>query len=336
MEATAGGNKLHVESQDGKGYVLVKALRGGGLGDALRAVILALLYADRTGRRVVVDWSDGSFGLEGEEVFSKLFRLEGPHGQISLTHLQEQCSVIPEIWRGQLSRSMHSLWLERGITGWNREFARQTFSFDQARDHRETVCVMWDFDNLSNYKQLEIQKATGNYLFLAPDLQSKCQAFISSEFRMPMLGVHIRAANEQKAATKYASKKVIRDTVQMLLNATAFGGIFLSTDHLPTQQWFLRDFPGTVVRQKPFPKDGSPLHLTDFGQARLEQSQDAIIDMWLLSSCQAIVHPGSSSFSLCSSYISNLPDESLIALSSRRSPRQKLADTLLAILRPRS
>jgi hypothetical protein len=332
MGAKAGGNQLHVEARYSEGYVLVKAFRGGGLGDALRAVILALLYADRTDRRVVVDWRDGSFGLEGDEVFGKLFQLERPHGQTSLTHLQEQCSVVPEIWRGQLALSMRSLWLAHGITGWNREFARQTFSFDQQRDHKETVCVMWDFDNLANYKNSEIQQIVRKYLSLAPDLQKECQAFISSKFHQPMLGVHIRAANEPKAASKFSSKKIIRNTVQKLLNTRRFTGIFLSTDHLPTQQWFLRDFPGTVVRNKPFPKDGSPLHLTDFGQARLEQSQDAIIDMWLLSSCQAIVHPGNSSFSLCSSYFSNLTDEALIALSSRRSLGQKIANTLTAIL----
>lgn len=336
MAAQAGGDQLHVISQHGERYVLVKAFRGGGLGDALRAVILALLYAEQTDRRVVVDWSDGSFDLEGEEAFSKLFRLNEPHGQVSLAHLQEECSVIPEIWRGKLSRSMRSLWLEHRITGWNRGFARQTFSFDQQRDHQETVCVMWDFDSLSNYKQSEIQQVVRKFFCLAPALQQKCQDFVSSKFQQSMLGVHIRAANEAKAASKFSSKSSIQKTVEALLDSSALEGIFLSTDHLPTQEWFLSVFPGTVVRNKPFPKDGSALHLTDFGQARLEQTQDALIDMCLLSSCQAIVHPGCSSFSLCATYLSNLPEESLFALSSRKSIGQKIANIVWAMLRPKN
>lgn len=314
-------------------YVLVKSLRGGGLGDSLRAVILALLYAERTRRRVVIDWSDGSFGPEGEDVFSKLFWLDEPHVHISLSCLHETCSVVPKIWKGQLGRSMRSLWLEHRITGWNREFARQTFSFDQKCDHPEKVCVMWDFDNLSGYKLSEIQLIVRKYLRLAPDLEQKCQEFVASNFRPSMLGVHIRAANEANAASKHTSKSVIRKTIERLLDTSVFEGIFLSTDHLPTEEWFLSAFPDSVIRSKPFPDDGSPLHLTDFGQPRLEQSQDALIDMALLAKCQAMVHPGNSSFSLCSSYLSDLPRESLIAFHSLTSPRQKVARLFTAMLR---
>jgi hypothetical protein len=333
MAAQAGGEQLHVTSQHGERYVLVKAFRGGGLGDALRAVIRALLYADRTGRKVIVDWSDGSFGLEGEEAFSKLFKLEEPHGQVSLSDLQEECSVFPQIWRGQLDRSMRSLWIEHGISGWNRELARQTFSFNQNLNHQETVCVMWDFDNLSSYKPSEIQQAAHKYLRLSPVLQQKQQDFVNKRFHQTMLGVHIRAANEAKAASKFSNKSDIQKKVKELLRTMAFDGIFLCTDHFPTQEWFLSIFPSTVIRNKPFPKDGSPLHLSDFGQTRLEQLQDALIEMSLLSSCQAIIHPGCSSFSLCASYLSNLPDESLIALRSRNSLRQKIANTLTVMLR---
>ena len=69
---------MNLISSESKRFVLVKAFRGAGLGDALRAVILALIYAERNNRYVVVDWSDGTFGDEGEEVFTKLFKLKSP------------------------------------------------------------------------------------------------------------------------------------------------------------------------------------------------------------------------------------------------------------------
>jgi hypothetical protein len=227
---------------------------------------------------------------------------------------------------------MRSLWLEHGITGWDRNFARQTFSFDQYQNHRETVCVMWDFDNLTNYKQSEIQQIARRYLRPSPDIKQQQESFVSNSFCRTMLGVHIRAANEIQIAQKASSKPVIQGTVQKLLDTRAFEGIFLSTDHLPTQQWFQKAFPGTVIREKPFPDDGSPLHLTDFGQPRYEQTQDALVDMMLLASCQAIVHPGSSSFSLCATYFSNLSDKSLIALQSKRSIGKKITNTLSSLI----
>ena len=309
-------------------YVLVKAFRGAGLGDALRAVILALLYAERNGRQVVVDWSDGTFGAEGDEVFCKLFRLKEPHCRSRLIHFHDNCSVIPPVWIGKLSSSMRSLWLEQGITGWDREFARKMFSFDQSLDHQDSVCVMWDFDNLSSYKCSEIQKIVSKYLVLSDDVMQKCQDFVSNRFSETMLGIHIRAANEPKAASRFSSKYIIQKTVEQLLNTNEYKGIFLSTDHFPTQEWFLRVFPGSVVRDKPFPEDGAPLHLSQFGQERLDQSQDALIDMALLSSCQAIVHPGCSSFSLCATYLSSLPSDSLISLSSKKPFIQRLAGKL--------
>jgi len=109
--------------------------------------------------------------------------------------------------------------------------------------------------------------------------------------------------------------------------------VFLSTDHLPTQHWFLKVFPGTVVRQKPFSDDESPLHLTDFGQPRLEQTRDALMDMVLLSSCHAIIHPGNSSFSLCAIYLSDLPATSLIAMQRTRSRAQRILTGLTRLIR---
>ncbi|MEO1002600.1 MAG: nodulation protein NodZ [Cyanobacteria bacterium J06638_7] len=307
-------------------YVLVKAFRGGGLGDAIRAVILAVLYAQRTGRQVVVDWSDGSFGPAGENVFYRLFQLKGPDAESSLIHLKDERSVIPEIWRGNLSRSMRSLWLEHGITGWNRDFARRMFSFDQQRDHQETVCVMWDFDALSSYAVPDLQSTVRTALRLQNSIARLRDAFLKEHFSDAMLGVHLRAAHERQVQKAITGRRTIRCTVDQLMETGRYRGIFLATDHAATQEWFLQQYPQTVVRPKPFSGDGSPLHLAEFGQPRLEQTVDALLDMLLLASCQGLLFPGHSSFSLCAAYFSGLADADLIRLPLRPSlPRRLLS-----------
>lgn len=305
-------------------YVLVKAFEGGGLGDALRAVILALVYAERTGRQVVVDWSDGSFGHKGENSFEKLFQLVGPRAEASLIRWEAETSVIPMIWRGNLSRSMRSLWLENGITGWDRDFARRRFSFDQERDYQEKVCVMWDFDALDNYPLPEIQRTVGLNLRPQQPIAELIEAFRKDHFSAAMLGIHIRAAEEREVQISIPSRRAIRAAVDQLLDSGQYGGMFLATDHGPTQEWFLKVYPETVVRSKPFSPDGAPLHLTEFGQPRLEQTRDALVDMLLLASCQGLLLTGHSSFSLCSAYFSGLDDAALIRLRSPTSLTSRL------------
>jgi len=294
-------------SADRGGYVLVKSFRGAGLGDALRAVILALLYAEKNDRKVLVDWHDGTFGPEGDNVFQLLFRLEGQHAQAEFSAVQNSTSVLPPRWDGSLQRTMLSLWIEDRMRGWDRQEARDIYSFDQKQPHDAQVCVMWDFDALASYSLSDIQAGVRKCLRLQPEIELRRTAFTAEHFGSAMLGVHIRAANEQVVTKSSPSKSAILAAVRRKLNTGLYDGVFLSTDHLPTQHWFLKVFPGTVVRQKPFSDDESPLHLTDFGQPRLEQTRDALMDMVLLSSCHAIIHPGNSSFSLCAIYLSDLP-----------------------------
>lgn len=312
------------------GCVLVKS-SGAGLGDSLRAVILALLYAGRTDRRVIIDWRDGRFGEEGENTFPHFFELLDGLPSSRPEDWYGCPSVTPEIWRGNLHKTMVQMWGELRIAVWDREVARQKLSFNRQHLASETVCVMWDFDEIADYNLSQIQTCTKRYLRPTQAIREQCTDFCQQHFKPSMLGVHIRAAKEEAVQKMLASPETIRKKVDRILDIHGCSGIFLATDHAPTQDWFLRVYPDTVIRHKPFSPDESPLHLTDFGQPRSEQTRDALLDMLLLSSCQALLYPISSSFSICASYLSPLPQNSLYTLAPSQPVAQRLRKKILSM-----
>jgi hypothetical protein len=46
-------------------YLLVKSSVGSGLGDRIRAVLSAILYAQQSDRRIKIMWDDGLYGPDG-------------------------------------------------------------------------------------------------------------------------------------------------------------------------------------------------------------------------------------------------------------------------------
>ena len=45
-----------------KKYLIVKGSSGAGLGDKIRGLVVAILYAKLTNRIIYVDWNDSSYG----------------------------------------------------------------------------------------------------------------------------------------------------------------------------------------------------------------------------------------------------------------------------------
>ena len=109
-----------------------------------------------------------------------------------------------------------------------------------SREISGSVCVMWDFDHLSSLNYQRFRELSASILFYQIIL-CRVSDFVSNRFSETMLGIHIRAANESKASSSFLVN-IYSKTVEGLLKTNQFEGIFLSTDHLPTQEWFLRVF----------------------------------------------------------------------------------------------
>ena len=86
-------------------YLILKGVAG--LGNRLCTLVNAIDYAQKTGRTIMVDWSDGVYGVMGDNVFYRHFKLN------DTPHLQS----IDEIPASVLSDSYPPLWGEHPTAG---------------------------------------------------------------------------------------------------------------------------------------------------------------------------------------------------------------------------
>jgi hypothetical protein len=92
--------------------LVVKGSGGGGLGDRLWSVLVAILYCRLSGRAIFVDWTDGLLAEQCINAFTKLFSIQGIEVMSDLP--EEEVSIHPQAWRGRLRRSLHEVYVEDG------------------------------------------------------------------------------------------------------------------------------------------------------------------------------------------------------------------------------
>ncbi len=321
------------------GFVVVKSTVGGGLGDRLRAVLAAVLYAQQSGRRVQVMWDDGLYGPEGENVFPRLLVLRGlaaeafDPGGIRTTR--------PAFWAGQLEQPMKVLYQRFGPAEWNRREAIERFSFDQSRlDYAEDALVMWEFDQFGACVPAGqappggahwgnrgfVSALAREHLAPAPLVAERVAAFRARHFRAPMIGVHVRLSNEPQARSKQVPEARYHACIRGIRRRHPQAGIFLATDNRQVQDRFFSWYgDAVVVTDKWLGQPGEPLHRSADKGDPLENAVEALTDLFLLAACDYLVFPGQSSFSLTASYFSAAPDEQIMPLSPRAGWRARVS-----------
>lgn len=81
-------------------YLLIKAWLG--FGDRLQGLIMCIKFAQKTGRAVLVDWSDSIFSHSGESFYT-YFDLKMPTFKIE--DLDPNLTVFPAYWKGKLNQT---------------------------------------------------------------------------------------------------------------------------------------------------------------------------------------------------------------------------------------
>lgn len=309
--------------------VVVKGSGGGGLGDRIRTVLTAILYAKLADRELFVDWDDGVYSQPGTNAFPKLFELRGVDQGLSIPSSD---SVRPTLWKGNLGLTMHELYCRHGPIPWDRKAAIHNYSFDLSRlDYPEDVLVMWEFDQFSKlrnhfkggFAQL-LQKSDGKImtellqenLVLSEELQELVEKWKNSFFSKSVIGVHIRKTKEADCARGTVSLKTYHAELNRLLRGSPNARIFLATDNSEIIQDFNKKYTNTVTRKKWLANPGESLHLNPHCPDRLQNAIDAVVDMHLLSECNYLIYPRNSSFSTVSMYMSKAPPENISALEN--------------------
>lgn len=311
-----------------KGYVLVKGTGGAGLGDLIRALLAGLHYATVTGRGLVPCWDDGLYGPIGENIFPRLLHLNDIASP-PLADLDAN-DVAPAAWRGRLHLPLGRVYALERADDWNRSWARDHLSFDQTRyDHPHASLVMWDFDRLSEAwaaadpsVQLGVSPDAAQRLLArrhlrpVPEVLERVQA-IHAQFARRMIGVHVRKTFEKGGASRHLDQATVFAILDRLTGDEGVG-IFLATDNRDVEAAFRERYPRVVCSSKWFGTPGVALHFDDQAPDKTLSAIEALVDLYLLAACDALLHPAESSFSRVAAVVGDIPPARLFALPPGR------------------
>ncbi len=323
-------------------YLVVKGSSGSGLGDRLRALLVGLVYARVSGRRVFVDWSDGVCADPGINSFPLLFDTRGTQFAGDLP--EEKTSILPAAWRGRLQRTFHDVYVGDGNTTWDRQDTIRRYSIDMTRvDYPDRVLVMWDFDQLNSIRQA----VPG--LFESDDEQILCDMYhqnlvpvpevvaaveeYNRGLSRPAIGVHVRAAREWDDNKGKIHLHQYCRTLDRLMDRTRARSIFVATDNAAVQDRLLQRYGKARARGKWFAAPGESLHRNESCPDPLGNARDALIELGILAECDHLVYPAASSFGQTAALISNGNRNQQYKLFPERSSVKRLLAKLNNLLR---
>lgn len=294
-------------------YVVVKGTSG--IGNRVFSVATGILYAQLSGRQLVVDWRDGSYSNTGENLFFRYF--DCPVAQ-SVEVLPATDSIYPAVWQHQLHRSLGSLRHELRLTGY------QDMSFDVSRlDYEEDIIVLAaythkihamrllfteearGFAKLTNSEVIEV--ILRENLFLKEDIRYKIEKFQQKHFEGHMIGVHIRYSDMKVPLAEVEA--YLRATVKSVQSRYPQFKIFLATDSQEVLLSFKDKFPNVITFDKWFSSSGKRLHQNaEECQDLIQNGIEALMDLYLLASCDSLVFASRSSFGFLASLLMTKPN----------------------------
>jgi hypothetical protein len=282
----------------------------GGLGNRILSAVCGLVYADLTYRHPVVDWRDGSYAPIGENAYPLLFN----------TPITLRCEdfdnykgpVSPMVWQGRLDLTPQAMIEEFEPDKHSSATVYRRFCTNLARiDSSDEVAVFWcylpKFGRLAGHMRRDprfrgrgLEDIISEYLnrYFVPNdrIKASVEEAMASLVR-PIIGVHIRYTDRKIPLEKV--KSALRDRLSRRPGAT----VFLATDNAAVQAEIQAEFQNVQVVQKYLPPDGSRLHWPGSDVTKLQEAENALIDMWLLAQSDELIYSRHSTFSITSSLI---------------------------------
>ena len=291
-------------------FLLVKGIMG--LGDRMLCALGGILYAQLSGRTLLVDWSDPFYSSNGDNVFHRFFESPfcSPTNDIPTTD-----SVYPRIWTGRLVEHATQIAQEHNF---NPVETRRALSIDLGRlDYAEDLLVLVEYDALVDrlrpnfqgaFQELSqmttediLAKLLRQDLLLQSEIRARVEHFKSNKFYARTVGVHVRYSDYR--VRLFA---IIRQ-LNALLKREPDLQIFLATDNAEVKKMFEDNFQGVVSTPHWYAQPGSPIHVDRTRPDRAETAIEALIDLYLLANCDHLIFDGSSSFGWVANLLSPAP-----------------------------
>lgn len=319
--------KSYPKRQKIGGFILVKGVYG--LGNRIYSILMALVYAELTGRKILIDWTDGMYANRGKDAFTNLFT-----GLQSIDHYDnyKNKSIYPKIWKDRIDRSIHEIAKELGD---NSEYPEPrdilSANFSNIK-YKEEIIVLFDYAfrpslfnknlilrgmNKVSEDRLALANLYKSNIFLKDEIKKEINEFVKENFKKKMIGVHIRHTDNLLVDFVKYDKGTFIDKIIKSLDAVLFSnkdaGIFLSTDNKKILDEFRKKYVGVVSLDKFYdPEDFRPIHSSNKCTEKDEMAKHAVIDMYLLAQCNYLIYSSKSSFAKISTIISEADDSKII------------------------
>jgi len=287
-------------------YVLVKG--SSGLGNRILAAASAILYGQITDRKIIIDWSEGSYSEDEMNVFLLYFKNDN---LASLDDLEEIKSIYPKMWENNLDKSFGGLKQQLNLKGYpDMSFNISKLDYDQdilvfcaysSKVHAMRRLFKDKFSYLNTMTNPQIlAKIIRENFELQPDIRSRIDNFKAKNFGKNTIGVHIRYSDMKIPLDEIYQK--VKQVVQQNKQAT----IFLATDSKEVSENFQNTYEKVVKTDKWFSPSGERLH-QNWTQCpdRIENGKQALIDLYLLSECDSLIFSSQSSFGYVASLLSD-------------------------------
>ena len=315
-------------------YLIVKGCAG--IGNRLITLCSAIEYSKLTKRKLIVDWSDGLYGVPGENVFFKYFAIV-ENNYLPIEDAEKLSSlrgtIFPNGFAEKLNFCLYDLYKQVSfnfkirIPYTHYSFLRINMlkSFWALKSESKVQNI---YKNLPLYLKLLASPSSfplaGNLPkklnedivifadYLPPFINENLQFIklkgpvwnfvneFSGEHHLDQaIGVHVRS-------TDMKPKREISVLIEKLINGYEDKIIFLSTDSQSVYNQFKVSFKNLIIYNKfnPELKNNEGLHQWASNNSKPDYAEmifrDSIIDMYLLSRCETLYFQGNSSFSIIS------------------------------------
>lgn len=320
---------MNYGSENNSKFLVVKAK--GGMGNCMLCAVTGILYGQLTERKIIVDWRDESYSNDGSNTFSRFF--DAPQ-VFPETILPKNASIRPEIWAGQLHKSMSAMISEYDPNKHSSIFIHRKYSVDVRKlEYDENILVFWyptehinalrkhlqnpEYGFSSLNKAQIIRKVFREQMYLPDEIQQRIADFKAKNWHDVVIGLHIRHTDRRTKLVKYE-----RPLMRFLkCNPKAF--IFLSTDNRKVSEDYHRRYKNVFSTPKWFPDGFSSMHQNRTCPDKVANGIEALVDMYLLADCDYLIYPGSSTFSWISRLLSDMPSERVVD-TERFDPKVRL------------
>jgi hypothetical protein len=318
------------DSRTNKKILVVKAK--GGMGNRILCAVTGILYGQLTGRLTIVDWRDAAYSNDGSNTFSHFFNSPKV---LSETILPKDASIRPEIWAGQIDKSMSRMLSEHDPNKHRSIWIHRKYSIDvRELDYPEDIVVFWYYTGRIRALKTHFQNSDSSFAGLDSDgivrkvlleqmkLSDKVRWCID-DFKSSMcwpekvIGVHVRYTDMKTNLTHY------EHALQRFLHCEPKAHIFLATDNEQISREYHERYKNVFSTPKWFPNDSSPMHQNAVCPDKVLNGIEALVDMYLLADCDYLIYPGGSTFSRLARLLSNISSENVVDIE-RFNPRVRL------------